>query len=862
MRLRIWLARSLSAILLLTAVALPVQPTAGADGIGLVVDGKEIVLDQPPRIEAGRTLVPIRFVAEALGATVRYDPDGPGVEIVHPVRGRFYLYIGRAEVILPDGRSMPLDVAAQIIEGRTFVPVRFVAEAFGAKVQWDEASRTVRITTGAAPGTPGTPGAPGVPGGQSAGASPPAWPDASCVTPEASTYFRAVHNAGPWGSNPMHFKEQPQGYFDYLKALNVNWVGISPVWYLNSKSDDTLFPAPPGGLNNGQLQTWPDDELRIFIRRLRCQGFHVFLGLAARDVSVDGQYHRYEYWPTDRFQQSYTEFVLHYAQLAQDEGVELLSIGTEMDTAIHPHWAGWLQGLLAQVRAVYKGSLSYDQHYSAFLSGPRPAAAGDPHYWWELPEDPKSLWELDFDYIGLSVYDLNLAAGGDNSEAAQTARWQEFFAQVKAAHERYGKPVLLLEVGQDNIDPADIGKPKAEAYARQSTAAGQQLQVNALKSLFKASDGYDWYRGGFLWEYWVMDDAECQAATCRGIGFTTRGKPADAVVQKYYGQRREGEGGTAVTGGLTPAAGAAGPGPGVTPPPGGKPPPGGTPPPAGTCPIPDPNGPCFHQIYAAGSSDGQKWTADNKLLFDQAAGPGALYRDGTIYLYFVDPVDGGPVGLSVAVSSDGGATFQKQPVQVTADHRGLADPNPVLLGDGQIRLYYFRGDAMGSGPDTLHQFYSAVSDDGVHFTPEPGVRFSYAGITDPDVFAVGDHWVMLASQGRRQIRATSDDGLTFTYQNTLDMGGSVSSTFPIGGTLQTFYCADNGIAMAATADGVTWGQGQTVLTAASGQFLCDPTVVQLKDGSYRLFYKVFKGDPAGMKPPPVPGQPPKPRTAP
>lgn len=109
--------------------------------------------------------------------------------------------------------------------------------------------------------------------------------------------------------------------------------------------------------------------------------------------------------------------------------------------------------------------------------------------------------------------------------------------EVEAAHKKYGKPVLFLEVGQPNIDPADIGKPLHEAFGKGPVAAGYQLQVDFFKSFFAIADRYDWFRGGFIWEYWVMSEQECWQATCRGIGFTTRGKPADAVVRDYYGER-------------------------------------------------------------------------------------------------------------------------------------------------------------------------------------------------------------------------------------------------------------------------------------------------------------------------------------
>ncbi len=367
--------------------------------------------------------------------------------------------------------------------------------------------------------------------------SPPEWPDSSCVTPAPSTYFRAVHNAGPWGANQMHMQEQPREWFDYLRKQNVNWVGVSPVWHLRSRADDTVFPAPAGGLNKGALQSWSDDDLRRFIRRLRCQGFHVYLALAVFSDSVDGQYHRYEYWPTENFKQSYTEYVLHYARMAEEENVELLGIGTEMDTAIHVSQAEWLKELLRQVRAVYKGAVTYDQHYSAVQHEGRTFSEPDPQYWWQLAGVPSDIWTLDFDYIGLSVYDIAARAGAPNDVADLTSRLQAFFEQVEAAHRKYGKPVLFLEFGQPNLDPALLGKPDTETFMKAPVQAGYQLQTDFFTSFFSIADKYDWLQGGFIWEYWVMSNDECQTATCRSVNFTARGKPAEAVIRDYYAER-------------------------------------------------------------------------------------------------------------------------------------------------------------------------------------------------------------------------------------------------------------------------------------------------------------------------------------
>lgn len=115
-----------------------------AEPPALVVNDEVLESDVPPRIVESRTLVPIRIISEALGATVHWDAAQKRVLIDGP-RGRIALTIGQVEALIAE-EAMTLDVAPQIFGGRTFVPLRFVAEALGADVHWDDPTRTVIVT--------------------------------------------------------------------------------------------------------------------------------------------------------------------------------------------------------------------------------------------------------------------------------------------------------------------------------------------------------------------------------------------------------------------------------------------------------------------------------------------------------------------------------------------------------------------------------------------------------------------------------------------------------------------------------------------------------------------------------------------
>ena len=100
-------------------------------------------LDAPPFIEKGVTLVPLRFISEVFGALV----DWNGALQVITINYRtltIQLQVG-SNVVLVGTEFKKLDVPPKIVNGRTFVPIRFISETFGAEVGWDGTTKTVTI---------------------------------------------------------------------------------------------------------------------------------------------------------------------------------------------------------------------------------------------------------------------------------------------------------------------------------------------------------------------------------------------------------------------------------------------------------------------------------------------------------------------------------------------------------------------------------------------------------------------------------------------------------------------------------------------------------------------------------------------
>lgn len=121
---------------------------AFADGempITVVVDGSQIQFDVEPVIEEGRTLVPMRFIFEALGAEVTWQEETRTATATSGERA-IVITVDDSNM-LKDGETVVLDVPARLIDGRTLVPVRAVSEGMGARVVWNEGTRRIDITS-------------------------------------------------------------------------------------------------------------------------------------------------------------------------------------------------------------------------------------------------------------------------------------------------------------------------------------------------------------------------------------------------------------------------------------------------------------------------------------------------------------------------------------------------------------------------------------------------------------------------------------------------------------------------------------------------------------------------------------------
>jgi hypothetical protein len=387
------------------------------------------------------------------------------------------------------------------------------------------------------------------------------------VIPEgAGLNLRAIHMAGNWGTNPKGVLILPIDYFEWLRDLNVNWVGISTAIYVDGSMDSTVEPKYTGTV----IHTFTDEELVKLFRAFKQHGFHVYLTLAFEDptprsahpverwqLGVSNIYEwdskiLPEYWPwalnhpdhdrfVDEFWLTYTDQAVHFAKIAEQEGVEMFSLGTETEGLFRTRPADGrpddfgdeIRAMVQAVRAVYTGLVTYDYHYDPII-----------HPEWYSTD---TFWDdSGLDVIGISAYfpladeEPTAVMGVEELEVQWEAIFQKYLIPL---HTRNPKiPILFTEFGYVDSLIAPY-TPYAQAGAQfdlldtngNGLDDGQEVQANIYEAFFNIMERHPGIiRGAFLWDNWMASDIEWSRTAGKQRGGFVRGKPAETVVREQY----------------------------------------------------------------------------------------------------------------------------------------------------------------------------------------------------------------------------------------------------------------------------------------------------------------------------------------
>jgi len=120
-------------------------PVDAQEPVEVILDGRTLRFDVNPTIIDDRVMVPMRVIFEELGANVTWNENNRSITATRGTT--LVIAVVGNRTISVNGRRNEMDVAPLIIDGRTLVPIRFVSEALGANVEWHGETRTVLINS-------------------------------------------------------------------------------------------------------------------------------------------------------------------------------------------------------------------------------------------------------------------------------------------------------------------------------------------------------------------------------------------------------------------------------------------------------------------------------------------------------------------------------------------------------------------------------------------------------------------------------------------------------------------------------------------------------------------------------------------
>lgn len=316
--------------------------------------------------------------------------------------------------------------------------------------------------------------------------------------------LKGIYKGVCWTGEP---RELPGDAIDIVKAYGVEWISQTPFgWMRTQHTPSVKFSSHHGWWGE------TDEGIRTTTRQAHEKGIKVMLKphlWITRPIN-GGWRDKIDFASEELWQQweaGYTRFIMHYAQLAREEKIEILCIGMELKHSVESRPQYWKQ-LIRRIRSVYPGKLTYAAN-------------------WYQEFNRIAIWS-DLDYISIQGY-FPLTDKQNPTVEEIAAGWQPHVQAIEAVSKKYNKPVILTEIGYTNTRGATI-KPWQWSEDIPLSQLDHSEQVNAYEALFRTFANKDWLAGIFIWK-WYPSHGRIRA---NRIDFSPQNKPAGDVLRKWY----------------------------------------------------------------------------------------------------------------------------------------------------------------------------------------------------------------------------------------------------------------------------------------------------------------------------------------
>jgi hypothetical protein len=208
---------------------------------------------------------------------------------------------------------------------------------------------------------------------------------------------------------------------------------------------------------------------------------------------------------------AYRKFILHHAKLAQNNGIELFCVGTELLKTIQQREEDWRQ-LIRDVRQIYSGKLTYAANwYQEFELVP---------FWDQL------------DFIGIQAY-FPLTDQENPTLDDLLKGWKPHLIQIEKIQQKFKKSVIFTEIGYKSGSDAAIHPWKWNNTNPDEDTAGLETQAVCYEAFFQTFWEKDWFAGVYFWKWFPNPE---KIPHFEEKDFTPQQRPAEKVLARWFAE--------------------------------------------------------------------------------------------------------------------------------------------------------------------------------------------------------------------------------------------------------------------------------------------------------------------------------------
>ena len=316
---------------------------------------------------------------------------------------------------------------------------------------------------------------------------------------------------------------------DHVVENHINWISQTPFGWMDGHTN-------PEVRYSGSSRNWGGSDVGLIhtTKLAHKQGIKVMLkphiwisnadGFWRSDIAMKSE----EEW--DAWFCSYSDFMMHYARVAEEGKIDALCIGAELYLTTTKYPEKWIE-LIQKVREVYNGKVTYAANFYKEYE--------EVTFWGHL------------DAIGIQGY-FPLGKKENPTKSMLLDAWKPHVAAMKAVTEKYGKPIIFTEIGYRNTTDAAIEPWLWPRQLDDSVVQSDEIQAVCLDAMFESLWNEPWFDGVYIWKwfrgsyrdsqedfYKRMEERRKEAATSgrrrmSHIGFSPQNRIGEEVMKSWF----------------------------------------------------------------------------------------------------------------------------------------------------------------------------------------------------------------------------------------------------------------------------------------------------------------------------------------